>query len=111
MSGQDEKMPSQVKLSRQQQKVLLGVLWTPRLDEFSFEVKLSFSPKHDQNETSVKVTKENVECAVPQTLTKRLLLRQVAAVFDPLGLITPFMVQGKLLMRRLLTHLPNGTAA
>ena len=86
------------------------MLWNPRLDEFLYEAKLNFSPKRGKNETDPILTKDTVELDVPQILTRRSLLRQVAAVFDPLGLIAPFIVKGKLLMRSLLIHLPNGAA-
>ena len=86
------------------------MLWNPQLDQFSFDVKFNFLPKHGNNDKDQDMAKEAVGYAVPQILTKRLLLRQIAAVFDPLGLITPFMVQGKLLMRRLLVHTPNETS-
>ena len=109
MSSQVKDIPSQIQVSRSKQKVL-GVLWNPEFDEFSFEVTLNFSLKSDKHETKPKLTIETLTSAIPQFLTKRLLLRQVAAIFDPLGLITPFMVQGKLLMRSFLDQSQECTA-
>ncbi|XP_043218664.1 uncharacterized protein LOC122379997 [Amphibalanus amphitrite] len=40
---------------------------------------------------------------IPELLTRKLLLRQVATIYDPLGLIAPFTLRGKLMMRQLVT--------
>ncbi|CAG7821711.1 unnamed protein product [Allacma fusca] len=57
----------------------LGLYWNPATDEFKFTVQ----PMSDQ------------------TVTKRSTISQIARVFDPLGLISPVTVRGKLLMQEL----------
>ncbi|CAG7784968.1 unnamed protein product [Allacma fusca] len=55
----------------------LGLFWNPATDEFKFTVEpLSLQP-----------------------VTKRSVLSQIAKVFDPLGLISPVTVRGKILMQ------------
>ena len=93
MSIQNQESPKQSQLSRQE---VLGLLRNRQQDEFSIGVKLQFSPKSGKNGQGPSLTKETVEDAVPQILTERLLSKQATTVLDPLGLITPFMVQGKL---------------
>ena len=60
----------------------LGVMWSADADQFTFK----FHPVSD-----------NVK------MTKREYLRRLATVFDPLGLVAPFVVQGKLIMQDLWT--------
>ena len=36
----------------------------------------------------------------PQQLTRRMILSQVNGIFDPLGLVSPFVVNAKILLRR-----------
>ena len=51
---------------------------------------------------------EEILRVIPPVLTRRMLLRQTATIFDPLGLIVPFTIQGKILMRKLITRqVPN----
>ena len=57
----------------------LGVLWSAQQDVFSFHVAIP----------------------VVDTLTKRSILGRVTAVFDPLGLASPFIVRAKILIQDL----------
>ena len=59
---------------------------------------------------SKKVYNRKVESSIPQhefeekfpkILTRRLISSQIASIFDFLGLLTPFTLRGKLLMREL----------
>ena len=56
----------------------LGVTWSALDDEFTFRVQ---------------------QPDLPKRITKRYLLQRTAAVFDPLGFISPFVVRGKMLMQ------------
>ena len=58
----------------------LGVLWSAQEDVFSFHVATP---------------------VVEDVLTKRSILGRVAAVFDPLGLASPFIVRAKILIQDL----------
>ena len=44
-------------------------------------------------------TLEQLESEAPTCLTRRQVLCQMNSVFDPLGLVAPFVLKGKLLMR------------
>ena len=68
-------------VSNRSEKVL-GMGWNPETDQFKFEYKPS-------------------ECT--KQLTKRKVLAQVNGIFDPIGLLTPFSVKSKVLMRKLWT--------
>ena len=46
-----------------------------------------------------ETVKESFDLALPARLSKRIILRQIASIYDPLGLITPFTLKVKFLMR------------
>ncbi|XP_065073508.1 uncharacterized protein LOC135697661 [Ochlerotatus camptorhynchus] len=66
---------------------VLGMVWRPSEDVFSFEVSL----------------KEEVRNIVKSqdAPTKRQVLRTIMSLFDPLGLVAHFSVHGKILMQRI----------
>ncbi|XP_065074488.1 uncharacterized protein LOC135698436 [Ochlerotatus camptorhynchus] len=66
---------------------VLGIIWDPRHDEFSF------SMEHRQD-----VRPYLLECQRP---TKRIVLSCVMGFFDPLGLLTPFTIHGKMVVQDL----------
>jgi hypothetical protein len=58
----------------------LGLRWNPATDEFSFKVSLS---------------------TAPQVLTKRILLSEMAKIFDPLGWLAPAVIRAKIIIQKL----------
>ncbi|KAK4316629.1 hypothetical protein Pmani_012229 [Petrolisthes manimaculis] len=83
---------------------VLGVNWNPLKDFFYFKVQLNFSRRVKNRLTKPNLMREEIETELPVRLTKRMLLRQVASIYDPLGLITPFTLRIKLLMRELVMN-------
>ncbi len=73
----DRVAPRSLQFGEQGQRVL-GMNWNPQTDQISF---------HPQMEDVV--------------WTKRGVLRQLAKLFDPLGLLAAFLVKGKILMQEL----------
>lgn len=59
---------------------VLGVVWSPRNDKIQFNIK---------EPTTFKL------------LTKRVITSEVAKLFDPTGLLAPYVVTGKILIREL----------
>lgn len=57
----------------------LGLLWDARSDRLQYRINTE-------------------QC---QTVTKRIVLSKIAQVFDPLGLIAPLLISGKIIMQRL----------
>jgi hypothetical protein len=58
------------------QKVL-GTVWNPQQDKFSFKVKLGH--------TDVLESDETLCSTVPGKLTKRIILSKISGIFDPIG--------------------------
>ncbi|VDI24027.1 Hypothetical predicted protein [Mytilus galloprovincialis] len=80
---------------------ILGMRWDPKQDLFDFKVKINFSPKYKNVRKGENITKSQIESSVPTSLTPRMVLSQVASVYDPLGLATPYTLAAKVLMRKL----------
>ena len=66
---------------------VLGMHWTSKADVFKFNVSLAFG-----GETKYKF--------IPDIITPRMMLSKVAQIYDPVGFLTPFVLEGKVLMRK-----------
>ena len=68
-------------------------------DSTFFPAHINFSPKKRNVFTGPNLTLEDIPAKVPTKLTRRLVLQQTMAIFDPLGILSPFVLQAKLLLR------------
>ncbi|XP_022781652.1 uncharacterized protein LOC111322749 [Stylophora pistillata] len=85
VSGDAEK---EINLVKGHEEKVLGTMWSFRTDKFHFRVvvdllKLHNSPSHVQK------------------MTKRMILSQVARIYDPIGFAAAFIVRTKIGMQRL----------
>ena len=80
---------------------VLGVVWSSKKDEFRFIAKVNFSPKHRKIRTGSDLSKADIPHHIPACMTKRMVLSLVNGIYDPLGLAAPFVVQAKMLLRKL----------
>lgn len=64
-------------------------------------MSVNFSRKRKGVRLSPGMTKDQCLIEFPQTLTRRMVLRQVASIYDPLGFLLPVTLKAKLLMRSL----------
>ncbi|XP_077282302.1 uncharacterized protein LOC143908492 [Temnothorax americanus] len=62
---------------------ILGLQWLPQEDSFAFATRISSHTDH---------------------LTKRLVLSEVAQIFDPLGLASPVVIKAKMLLQEFWLH-------
>ena len=92
---------SAIEVSCQERETVLGLLWEPSPDNLVFDAKFNFT-KNQVKENNSHPGGSKFE--IPTILTRRMLLRQTATIYDPLGLIVPFTVQGKILLRNLTTR-------
>ena len=77
---------------------VLGVWWHPTRDIIHFRVKLNFSTKCRGVRTGPDVTVDQLG-DITTLLTRRRLLEQVMGLFDPLGLLSPFLLKAKVFLR------------
>lgn len=67
-------------LSESESVSTLGLMWQPSTDSFCYSMK-PWSP--------------------PEWMTKRSLLSDINSIYDPLGLVTPVMIKGKIFVQKL----------
>ena len=89
-------------ISNTDQEKVLGLEWKPKQDVFSFKVKLNFSKRTREGRTEPNVSYGDFESRIPCMLTKRTVLSQFATLYDPLGLLTPFTLKTKLMIRSII---------
>ena len=83
---------------------VIGMEWDPKNDSFGYDIKLNFSVKKRKVHSEPDLSCEQVPAKIPQTLTKRQVLSQVNRVYDPMGLVPPFTVRAKMMLRKLWGH-------
>ena len=44
---------------------------------------------------------DQIPSEIPSVLTKRMCLSQVNGIYDPLGLVAPFTIKAKILLRKM----------
>lgn len=79
LTNQDSKTLSEYHISNNENIKALGLVWNPKGDNLTYSVNIP-------------------EC---KSVTKRSILSTVSKIFDPLGLISPTIVQAKLILQRL----------
>ena len=80
------------------QKVL-GINWVAVEDKLLFEVQLNFSVKRRNVRTGPNLLSCEVPHLLPNILIRRIVLQQVMAIFDPYGLLAPFVLIAQMLLR------------
>ena len=80
---------------------VLGVYWYPETDCFLFSVNLNLKCKRRSRQVNQSLKLHDIVNGLPMRLTKRLILSWINGLFDPLGLIAPFIIRAKILMRQL----------
>jgi hypothetical protein len=71
----------------------LGLQWKPQEDVIKFEPFIDFSPKKKGNHKGPDLSSVNLPRLIPELLTRHMVLEQVMRVYDPLGLLSPFMLK------------------
>ena len=79
---------------------VLGMYWNTQGDELKFKCKLNFSERIRKLKTGPDILPNEILRNIPM-LTKRKILSQVNGIYDPLGLLAPFIIKAKILLRRL----------
>jgi hypothetical protein len=79
---------------------VLGLFWDTQFDRLQLGIKINFSGKRKGAKLApnIDLEEEDIDEVTPEIVTKRLVWRVAQAQYDPLGLISPFMIQFKLVM-------------
>ena len=77
----------------------LGQSWNPGTDDFLFRATLRVKLRGGgPKEITISTIEELLECR-DAIMNRRMLLSNVQSIFDPLGLLSPILLQAKLLLR------------
>ena len=79
---------------------VLGSFYNALMDYLFFPAKLNFSKRKRGVPTGPDLTERDLPHGIPDALTRRIVLSVVMGIYDPLGLLAPFVLQSKLLLRR-----------
>ena len=81
-----------------EEEKVLGIWWDLKSDYLFLKAKVDFTKVRYGKTTGT--TYSSIDDTFPQHLTRRMVLSQVAKLFDPLGFLVPFLLKAKLLMRK-----------
>ena len=92
-SGDDS--PSEIKIGEETDlpDKVLGTIWNPSTDTFDFRVVLSL--RTADGEVAVTTLEHLLEIWQYLLLTGRVLLSNVARIFDPIGLLCAILLEAK----------------
>lgn len=90
-------LPNQL---REEDNKALGVGYLVQEDRLFVMVSINFSSRKKKMRTEIDLTEKEVEIKTPNPLTRRVLLSQIAGLYDPIGLVTPVKQKGVILVRR-----------
>jgi hypothetical protein len=79
---------------------VLGLRWDTKRDEICVDIKLNYGEKVKGAYLEEDAPLTDPESVLPQVITCRILWRVAQSQYDPLGLLSVYMVRWKLLMRK-----------
>jgi hypothetical protein len=79
---------------------VLGLRWDTQEDKICVDIKLNYGEKVKGAYLEEDAPLADPESALPQVITRRVLWRVAQSQYDPLGLLSVYMVEWKLLMRK-----------
>ena len=77
----------------------LGIGYEPESDKLRILATINFSRKRGKMRTELDLTEEEVRGSTPNPLSRRMLLGQIASLYDPIGLVSPAKQKGVMLVR------------
>ena len=89
-----------LKCASEGETAVLGVNWIPEEDLIVIHttIDFSFNSSGAYDKPSLELMK--LSQLVPQDLSRRMVLQKVMSLYDPLGIISPFLLKAKILLRK-----------
>jgi hypothetical protein len=81
---------------------VLGLRWDTQRDEICVDIKLNYGEKVKGAYLEEDAPLADPECALHRVITRRILWRVAQSQYNPLGLLSVYMVRWKLLMRKVM---------
>ena len=91
---EDVKALTQISVNNSVTENVLGMKWEYQKDNIMYDIKNQHTQPYSFS----------INNATTESISKRQILAIVNGIYDPLGLISPFTVRAKILMRKLWTH-------
>ena len=83
---------------------VLGLQWLPTSDQVRFKLAVNTSKKVGAGRAAPDLTEADVPALAQLQFTRRIALQVASQVWDPLGLLAPFTIRLKILMKELVEH-------
>ena len=80
---------------------VLGLVWDRMTDSLKYNIKLNFTAKKRGVYIGPDTNRDNVHGNIPECITKRMVLSKVNSIYDSLGLLSPFTIMAKILLKKL----------
>ena len=96
-SAADVNLPNAIK---PEEVRALGLGYDVKEDKLYITSAVNFSKKMQRMHLGPNLEESQVDDALPQDLTKRIVLTQMMKLFDPIGLACPFKMKGAILFRK-----------
>ena len=82
---------------------VLGLIWNTESDTLQVDIRVNFAGKRGGAKLAPDLDLEDEEFCenLPDVITKRIIWRVAQGQYDPLGLLAPYTVQLKMVMRDL----------
>ena len=101
-------LPNQM---RDEDNKALGIGYLVEEDKLYMMASINFSRRRGKMRIGQDLLMEEVRSKTPDPLTRRLLLSQVAGLYDPIGLVTPLKQTGAILVRKAFQETGSGNLA
>ena len=88
----------------ERQGAVLGMEWDPVTDRFICKIKVNLSKKVGAGRKHPDLEVKDIPSIAKVVFTRRLALQVASQIWDPLGLLTPYTIRLKILMKELVDH-------
>ena len=79
---------------------VLGTDWVPAQDLITFHASVNFSPKVQGHHVEENMVPQQIHILPSEIITRRSVLQQVMSIYDPMGILSPFILNAKILLRK-----------
>ena len=99
-------LPNQM---QEEENKALGMGYDVESDELSMMTSVNFSKRKGKMRTGINLREDEIRESTPTALTRRMLLSQQAALYDPAGLAAPAKQKGAILVRKAFQEAGGGS--
>ena len=79
---------------------MLGVSWYAKEDVFKFKVRINLSPLKKKVRLGPDLGRNDLVQNPPKVITRRQYYSQIQSLYDPIGLLSPFLLKSKIILQK-----------